>query len=87
MIGRCFHPLPGFGAEDGAGFIGLLVNIGIPAEDNVLWGLVDFVELIAKTMRVFSPFFDGIRVGRSLVKRIKRIQITIGVDNSCVVDH
>jgi hypothetical protein len=65
MIGRGFHPQPGVRSEHGAGFIGLLVNIGIPAEDNVLRGLVDFVELIAKAMCAFCPFIDGIRGGEA----------------------
>ena len=50
MIGGCFHPQPGVGAENGAGFVGLLVNIGLPAKDNVLRGFFDFVEVDAGTM-------------------------------------
>jgi hypothetical protein len=38
MVGWRFHVQPGVGAENGAGFVGLLVNIGLPAKDNVLWG-------------------------------------------------
>ena len=45
MIGRDFHAQPGIGSEYGAGFVGLLVNIGIPAEDNVLGWFFGFVEM------------------------------------------
>ena len=51
MVGRRFHSLPGFRPEYGTGFIGFLIGIGIPAEDDVLRRFFDFaypdIEMVA----------------------------------------
>jgi hypothetical protein len=80
MIGRRFHAQPGVGPEYGAGFVGLLVNIGIPAEDNVLWGFLTLLKLTLPP-KVTSVHLSTDSESGELVKRIKGIQITIRVDH------
>lgn len=73
MIGGCFYPQPGVGAENGAGFVGLLVNIGLPAKDNVLRGFFDFVEINASAKGDIRPFIHGFGVRRGWVERKRRL--------------
>jgi len=86
MVGRRFHSLPGFRPEYGTGFIGFLIGIGIPAEDDVLRRFFDFVEMGSAAKGNICPFINGTRIGRRLIKRVKSIEIAIRIDDPRVID-